>query len=407
MFYPDLVTPYTGIKMKVLVLGTGKMGYGLLKDLSAQKDVDEIVAADANIDAAKATAKRVGSDKVKGVEKLDVSDKKATVNLIKGFDIVTAAIPRTFCDQAISATIEAGVSWADIAADFNTVFVMDAAAKRAGVTVIPHCGLDVGTDRILLGVGSRKLDKVEKLYVACGGFPQKGTPGYYNPINYKISWSWPFAIGGSVGTCKILKNGKIVEVKVLSDPGPIDFPEPLGHLEAFTNSGLMDVVEHLGLKGVKDAFGQTIRWPGHCDMWNKLKDLHFLDKEVMKVKGAEISPMDFFEAWGNKYLQYEDDEGDTICQRVIVIGQKDGAPAKYTYEFVEFQDFKNGLSAMAKTTAFPCSIVAQMIAMGQMNLPGVIHPAKIGYDEKLSNIFFAEMARRDIKITESFERLFN
>ena len=142
-------------------------------------------------------------------------------------------------------------------------------------------------------------------------------------------------------------------------------------------------------------------------MWNKLKDLHFLDNEPMKVKGTEISPMDFFEAWGNKYLQYEPDEGDAICQRVIVEGKKDGTKAKYTYEFVEFQDFKTDLSAMAKTTAFPCSIVAQMIAKGQMDTPGVIHPAKIGYDEKLSDTFFAEMARRGIKITESFESPFN
>ena len=393
--------------MKVLVLGTGKMGYGLLKDLTAQKEVDEIVAADANIEAAKATNNRIGSDKIKGVEKLDVTDKKATVKLIKGFDVVAAALPRTFCDQAISASIEAGVNWADIAADFGTVFSLNKAAKNAGVTVVPHIGLDVGTDRVLLGVGARKLDKVEKLFVACGGFPQKGTPGYYNPINYKISWSWLFAIYGSVGTCKILKNGKTVEVKVLSDPTPIEFPEPLGKLEAFTNSGLTDVIDHLELKGVKDAYGQTIRWPGHCDMWNKLKDLHIMDNEPLKVKGVDVKPFDFWVALGDKYLQYEPDEGDTICQRVIVSGKKDGDPAQYTYEFMEFQDFKNGLSAMAKTTAFPCSIVAQMIAKGQMNTPGVIHPAKIGYDEKLSNTFFAEMARRNIKITESFQSPFN
>jgi saccharopine dehydrogenase-like NADP-dependent oxidoreductase len=51
--------------MKVLVLGIGKMGYGLLKDLVAQKEVEEVVAADANIEAAKAVTKRVNSEKVK------------------------------------------------------------------------------------------------------------------------------------------------------------------------------------------------------------------------------------------------------------------------------------------------------------------------------------------------------
>jgi len=142
-------------------------------------------------------------------------------------------------------------------------------------------------------------------------------------------------------------------------------------------------------------------------MWTKLNDLHLMDKEPMKVKGVEVSPLEFWEAWGNKYLQYESDEGDAICQRVIVSGKKDGASASYTYEFIEFQDFKNDLSAMAKTTAFPCSIVGQMIAKGQMKVPGVIHPARIGYDEKLADIFFTEMARRDIRITESFKNPLN
>ncbi len=169
----------------------------------------------------------------------------------------------------------------------------------------------------------------------------------------------------------------------------------------------MDTVEHLGLKGVKDAYGQTIRWPGHCEMWTKLKDLHLMDKDPLKIKGVDVSPFDFWVALGDKHLQYDADEGDAICQRVIVSGRKDSVPAAYTYEFIEFQDFKNNLSAMAKTTTSPCSIVAQMIAQGQMDKPGVIHPAKIGYDEKLSKKFFEEMAKRDIKITESFTSSFN
>jgi lysine 6-dehydrogenase len=388
--------------MKVLVLGTGKMGYGLLKDLVAQKEVDEIVAADANIEAAKAVVSKVSSDKIIGVEKVDVTDKKATVKLFKGFDVIAAAIPRQFCDQAVNATIEAGVDWVDIAANFGTIFSQNEAAKRAEVTVVPHIGLDVGTDRVLLGVGSRKLDEVAKLYVACGGFPQKGTEGYYNPLNYKISWYWPFAVAGSLGSCKILRNGRNVDVKVLSDPTPIEFPEPLGTLEAFTNSGLMDTIEHLGLKGIKDAYGQTIRWPGHCAMWMKLKDLHLMDEEPVNVKGVEVKPLDFWVALGDKWLQYGPDEGDAICQRVIVSGKKDGESASYTYEFMDFGDKKADLSAMARTTAFPCSIVAQMIAKGQMKSPGVINPAKIGYDEKLTGIFLKEMAKRRIKITEIF-----
>jgi len=378
------------------------MGYGLLKDMAAQRQVDEIVAADANPEGAKAHAAKVGSDKISKVEKIDVTDRKATVKLIKGFDVVAAGLPRPFCDQAIAATIEAGVGWADVAADFGTIFSQHEAAAKAGVTVVPHIGLDVGTDRVLCGVGARKLDKVESLYVGCGGFPQRDTPGYSNPLKYKISWYWPFAVNSNLGTCRVLRGGKTVEIPILSDAEDILFPEPLGRLEAYTNGSLGDVIEHLGLKGVKDAYAQTIRWPGHSETWTMLKELHLLDREPVKVKGVEVSPRELWYALGEKWLQYEPGEGDAICQRVIVGGVKDGESASYTYEFVDFYDPEEDITAMARTTAYPCSIVAQMIAKGEMKMPGVIHPAKIGYDERLAGVFFKEMARRRINITESF-----
>lgn len=50
---------------------------------------------------------------------------------------------------------------------------LDQAAKSAGITIIPHCGLDPGIDRILISYGVSKLDTVEEVTVRCGGFPQK------------------------------------------------------------------------------------------------------------------------------------------------------------------------------------------------------------------------------------------
>jgi len=89
---------------------------------------------------------------------------------------------------------------------------------------------------------------------------------------------------------------------------------------------------------------------------------------------------------------------------VEVTGTKDGEPTAYIYEFIDLHDFENDISAMARTTAYPCSVVAQMIASGEFSRPGVIHPAWIGYDEKLSNKFFKELASRRINITEYVKR---
>ncbi len=393
--------------MKVLVLGVGKMGYGLLKDLDAQPHVSEIVAADVNLEQARVFSERVGGEKTE-VRKLDVTDRASTLRLMReGFDVVASALPRPLCDPAAAAAIEAGLGYADIAASFSTIFSLDEAAKRAGVTVVPHIGLDIGIDRVLCGVGARKLDRPERFHVWCGGFPQRGTPGYENPIRYKISWYWPYAVSSNLGSSKVLKDGEVIEVPHLSDPEEIDFPEPIGRCEAYTTGDLIDVVEHLGLEGVKDAWAKTVRWPGHCDIWRKLIGLHLLDREPVRVRGVEVSPLDLFLALGEKTLQYGPGEGDAVCQRVEVSGIKDGETAAYIYEFMDFQDFDNDVSAMARTTAFTCSVVAQMIARGEFDEAGVVHPVKIGYDEGLSGRFFEELGKRRINITEYFRSPFN
>jgi lysine 6-dehydrogenase len=386
--------------MKVLALGIGKMGYGLLKDLTAQPQIDEVVAADINIAQAKQFADRVGSDKIE-VRTCDVTNKQETVRLMnEDFDVIASALPRPFCDAAVAAAVEAGVGYADVAASFATIFDQNEAARKAGVTIVPHIGLDIGIDRVLCGVGARKLDKVDGFRVWCGGFPQKGTPGYHNPIRYKISWYWPYAALGNVGSSRVLKGGEMVDIPRLSDPEEIVFPEPLGKCETYTTGDLLDVIEHLNLEGVRDAWAKTVRWPGHCETWQKLIDLKLLDEEPVGVKGKEVSPRDFFLALGEKTLQYLPGEGDTICLRVQVTGLKDDIPTSYVYEFTDFQDFDNDISAMARTTAFPCSIVAQMIANGQFTETGVVHPVKIGYDADLSETFFTELENRKITITE-------
>jgi len=393
--------------MKVLVLGVGKMGYGLLKDLDAQPHVDEIVAADMNTEQAKAYAERVGGDKTT-VVKLDATDKHEAVKLMKrGFDVVASALPRPFCDAAVEAAIMAGIGYADVAAGFGTIFSQHEKAEKAGVTVVPHIGLDVGIDRVLCGVGARKLDHTDGVTVWCGGFPQRDTPGYRNPLQYKIAWYWPYAVDSNLRTSTVLIDGETTTIKNLSDPEEITFPPPIGKTEAYTTGGLMDVVQHLGLQGVKTAVGKTVRWPGHCETWTKLKQLHLLDEEPINVKGVEVTPYDVFIALGHRHLQYGPREGDAICQRVEVTGTLDGEPTALIYEFIDLHDFENDISAMARTTAYPCSIVAQMIARGEFNRPGVIHPAWLGYDEKLSDKFLKELAARNINITEYMKRPLN
>jgi len=390
--------------MRILVLGVGKQGSVLVRDLIEGSEVSEVVAGDIDIERLKRYVDKLASGKVRA-EQIDVMDHAKLVKLMKrGFDVVANALPWTYSVDVAKAAIEASVNYVDLGPS-PRVFELDEAAKAAEVTVIPSCGLDPGIDSVLEGYGARKLDKVEKINMWCGGIPQKNTSAYNNPIRYKITWWWEGVISTYCGTTKILRDGKLVEVDKLAGPGnpeTVRFPEPVGECEAFYTGAPLLLIAHLGLKDVKEAWSKTVRWPGHCDIWRKLIDLNLTRADLhLKIKGCEITPREFLIELGEKTLRYEEGEGDLVVQRVHVIGEKNGEKITYSYEFMDFYDEEKGVTAMARTTAYPCSIVAQMIARGDIKEKGVVHAGKIGWHPKLAKSFLSELKKRNIHIRET------
>jgi lysine 6-dehydrogenase len=108
---------------------------------------------------------------------------------------------------------------------------------------------------------------------------------------------------------------------------------------------------------------------------------------------------------GEKTLQYKEGEGDLVVQRIHVIGEKNGEETTHAYEFMDFYDQEKGITAMARTTAYPCSIVTQMIARGKIKEKGVIHVGKIGWYRQLAKSFFSELKKRNIHIHETARTL--
>jgi len=390
--------------MRVLVLGVGKQGSFLVRDLIESDEVSEVVAGDVDIERLKQHVDKLESEKVRA-EQIDVTDHAKLVDLMRrGFDVVANALLWKYSVDVAKAAIEVGVNYVDLGPSPN-VFQLDEAAKAAEVTVMPSCGLDPGIDSVLEGYGAKKLNKVERIHMWCGGIPQKNTPAYNSPLRYKISWWWEGAISTYCGAAKILRDGEIIEVEKLSGPGNpevVTFPEPVGECEAFYVAAPLLLVEHLGLEDVEEAWSKTVRWPGHCDIWRKLIGLGLTRTDLrLEMKGYEVTPRDFLVELGEKTLQYEKGEGDLVVQRVNVIGEKNGERTLYAYEFMDFYDEENDTTAMARTTAYPCSIVAQMIARGDIKERGVVHAGKIGWNIQLAEAFFSELAKRGIHIKET------
>ena len=413
--------------MRILLLGSaGKIGSALLKDLIRSEVVSEIVATDLNIKPLKRIVRDLDSEKIQTAQ-MNASDQKKLTGLMQdGFDSITSAIPGEYQYTAISAAIEAGVSFVDVGVGSPEVYNLNEAAEAADITVVPNLGLDPGIDRVCQGYAISQLDKVEALRLYCGGIPQRPQKDD-NPLGYKISWAWYHTIGTYRGKAKIIRNGEIVEVDKFGppeNPELVRFPEPIGECEAFISGASFDLINQLNLKDLREAWNKTVRWKGHCSIWQKLIALHLTDFEQLQINmrirpppagshvfeieyldnPIEVSPFEFLNALGEKYLHYKPGEGDAVVLRTEVIGEKNGKQIAIGHELVDFYNPELNITSMGRTTAYPTSIVSQMIVRGDLKERGVVHCGKIGKNPKTAKIFFAELAKRNIIIKETVSK---
>src|SRR5204862_4920154 len=118
--------------------------------------------------------------------------------------------------------------------------------------------------------------------------------------------------------------------------------------------------------------------------------------EKITVDGVEVSPR---RVLGEKIVAtLPHDEPDAVLVRLVFRGEKDGEVATLTYDIVDRYDEATGLSAMMRTTAFPASIVAQMMARGQTTAKGALPQERCIPPE----LFMQELTRRGIRVQETW-----
>jgi lysine 6-dehydrogenase len=83
--------------------------------------------------------------------------------------------------------------------------------------------------------------------------------------------------------------------------------------------------------------------------------------------------------------------------RLEFVGTKDGDRKRLRYDIVDKLDEQTGLSAMMRTTAFPASIIAQMMARGDVLMRGATPQEKAIDPDR----FVPELERRNINIKVS------
>ncbi len=382
------------MKFSYLILGSGRQGTAAAYDLVKFGDARRVVMADLDKGVASAAADRVNrltATRTVEAASLDVADAAAVRAALAGHDVAISAVPYFLNLPLTHAAIESGVSLCDLGGNTDIVrqqHALDAEAKRAGVSIVPDCGMGPGMGNTLAVHAMELLDETEGVRIYDGGLPLVPQP----PWNYVASFSIEGLTNEYYGEMTILRDGELVGAPAFAEPEEVDFP-PLGRLEAFAASGgvstapwtFKDRLRHYDLK--------ILRYPGSYAQLKAFADLGLFELEPVEVDGRPVVPRHLFHALFEPQVRREVVE-DICLIRVYAVGRKAGQPAAAVVQLVDRYDAETGFSSMERTTGWHASIMAALVARG--DVPRGAVPVEVGL---AGHVFVEEARRRGFEVT--------
>jgi lysine 6-dehydrogenase len=171
----------------------------------------------------------------------------------------------------------------------------------------------------------------------------------------------------------------------------IDFP-PLGQLEAMIVAGGVSTAPWT-FKGKLQTYQlKILRYPGSFAQLKAFSDLGLFKLDPVTVNGHAVIPREVFHALFEPQVRAKIVK-DICLLRARAIGTKDGQTAEVTIDLVDRYDPITGFSAMERTTGWHLSIVASLIAQGQVAAGAI--PLEIAVP---GHPFVAEAKRRGFNI---------
>jgi lysine 6-dehydrogenase len=382
------------------VLGGGRQGTAAAYDMAKFGDAKKVVIADVDEAAARASAERVnrliGSGIAEGVA-LDVTNRSELVAFLESIDSFLSAVPYWLNPAITEAAIEARASMCDLGGNTDLVreqLKLDPAAVKAGVAVVPDCGQVPGMGTTLMVRAMSLLDRADHVFMWDGGNVQHPEP----PFNYRCTFNIAGLTNEYYGEAIFLRNGKVTRVPTFQreDYEEIEFPAPIGAMEAFVAGGGTSTAPWTFEGKVQTFQNKTLRWKGHFEQWKAVIDMGLMDLEPVIINGIEVVPRDVLHACVEPKIRAADDERDFVIVRVKAVGEKNGTPAEALVELIDSYDETTGFTAMQRTTGWDGAIVAIMNARGQT--PRGAKPVEIAVPPQL---FVDELKKRGFSLTEN------
>jgi len=393
------------LSFRYAVLGAGRQGTAAAYDMAKFGDAASITMLDKDLQAAESAASRINRLIGKEIARagwVDVTDEPELTERLKEVDSFLSAVPYWLNPRISRCAIKAQASMCDLGGNTDLVLEqlkLDGEAAGAGISIVPDCGQVPGLGNSLAAYALSLLDDPEEIYMWDGGIPQNPRP----PFNYFLTFNIVGLTNEYYGTACFLRDGRITELPTFTEDEYelVEFPEPIGILEAFVAGGGTSTAPWTYEGRLKTYQNKTLRYRGHFSQWKTLMDCGLLEEEPVDLgDGARVSPRSLLHAVLEPKLAPEPGDKDMVIVRIKGYGKKDGRPAEAFVEVIDHFDSTTGFTAMERTTGWHASIMAIFNARGIT--PRGVKPVETAVP---GPVFIEALCKRDIPFKEKITYL--
>ena len=372
----------------VIVLGAGMVGSSMAIDMAKNHHV---TVTDLSQDVLDKVKQRCGE---LTIHQVDVTNKNELQQIIKQHDLVISAVPGFLGYETLKTIIEADMNVIDISFFSENSLELDALAKAHKVTAIVDCGVAPGMDNVILGYYN-EIMKLTDFECLVGGLPKIKKW----PFCYKAPFSPIDVIEEYTRPARYVENGKEIVREALTDCEYVEF-DKVGTLEAFNSDGLRSII--YTMPHIPNMKEKTLRYPGHVEYIQVLKESGFFGTEKIEVNGRLISPLDFTsKILFNEWKLGETEEEITVMRVTVKGVNANGQIEEVIYSMHDEYDTKTNTSSMARTTGYTATAAANLFLDGLFSEKGIFPPELVGKHKVCFDYFLNYLAQRNIHYKKS------
>jgi lysine 6-dehydrogenase len=353
-------------KPNYIVLGAGRQGTAAAYDMARWGNAGRVVLADRDLQVAQRAAERINTMLGRQVAEAQQVDVRQPASLHAAFQNVQAclsAVPYIYNLEISKIALRSGVNFCDLGGNTGIArqqHQLDTEARDAGLSIVPNCGQVPGMGTTLMVYAIEMLDEAVDVYMWDGGIPQHPRP----PFKYLLTFHIAGLTNEYAEPAIFLRDWMITEVEPMTELETVEFPEPIGTLEAFVAGGGTDTMPWTYAGKLRTLQNLTLRYPGHFAQLRAFSDLGLWDLEPIQVQGTQIVPREIFHTLFEPKVTFPEDR-DLVIVRVKALGKKDGRQAEAFVQVIDYYDPQTDFTAMERGTGWSAAIVAEMMARGQ------------------------------------------